>query len=100
MLALCHDLKAADYAQNYAGIIFTSLACVCWGGGNGMVIGMGRKGERRFLSNKTTLIRVYMNPISISNTEWLSKCAKCVIIFFSSEEGISRKDHTNNGDCT
>jgi len=25
MLALCHDLKAADYAQNYAGMIFTSL---------------------------------------------------------------------------
>jgi len=25
MLALCHDLKAADYAQNYAGIIFASL---------------------------------------------------------------------------
>ena len=25
MLALCHDIKAADYAQNYAGIIFTSL---------------------------------------------------------------------------
>jgi len=24
-LALCHDLKAADYAQNYAGIIFSSL---------------------------------------------------------------------------
>jgi len=24
MLALCHDLKAADYAQNYAGIIFSS----------------------------------------------------------------------------
>ena len=35
MLALCHDLKAADYAQKYAGIIFTSLACVCWGGGMG-----------------------------------------------------------------
>ena len=25
MLAICHDLKAADYAQNYAGIIFSSL---------------------------------------------------------------------------
>jgi len=25
MLALCHDLKAADYAQNYVGIIFSSL---------------------------------------------------------------------------
>jgi len=25
MLALCHDLKADDYAQNYAGIIFLSL---------------------------------------------------------------------------
>jgi len=25
MLALCHVLKAADYAQNYAGIIFSSL---------------------------------------------------------------------------
>ena len=25
MLALCHDLKAADYDQNYAGIIFSSL---------------------------------------------------------------------------
>ena len=25
LLALCCDLKAADYAQNYAGIIFTSL---------------------------------------------------------------------------
>ena len=25
MLALCHNLKAADYAQNYAGIIFSSL---------------------------------------------------------------------------
>jgi len=25
MLALCHDLKAADYVQNYAGIIFASL---------------------------------------------------------------------------
>jgi len=27
MLALCHDLKAGDYAQNYAGIIFSSLLC-------------------------------------------------------------------------
>ena len=25
MLALCHDLNAGDYAQNYAGIIFSSL---------------------------------------------------------------------------
>ena len=25
MLALCHNLKAANYAQNYAGIIFASL---------------------------------------------------------------------------
>ena len=25
MLALCHNLKAADYAQNYAGIIFPSI---------------------------------------------------------------------------
>ena len=25
MLALCHDLKVADYVQNYAGIIFASL---------------------------------------------------------------------------
>ena len=25
MLALCHDLKAADYAQIYAGIILASL---------------------------------------------------------------------------
>ena len=25
MLALCCDIKAADYAQNYAGIVFTSL---------------------------------------------------------------------------
>jgi len=29
LLALCCDLKAADYAQNYAGIIFTSLFIPC-----------------------------------------------------------------------
>ena len=28
MLALCHDLKAADYAQNYAGIIFSGLLLI------------------------------------------------------------------------
>jgi len=27
MLALCHNLKAADYAQNYTDIIFSSLRC-------------------------------------------------------------------------
>ena len=29
MLALCHDLKGANYVHNYAGIIFASLGVIC-----------------------------------------------------------------------
>ena len=28
VLALCHDLKTADYAKNYAGIIFSGLLLI------------------------------------------------------------------------
>ena len=30
MLAFCHNLIGADYAQNYAGIIFSSLKSRQW----------------------------------------------------------------------